>query len=143
MYIIDRRGICDPRFARVGVQICVLLPTAGGESINFHPDSHKPRATNPKSVENDEISPNYVFPLSHNLSLCLSVCLSVSLSLSLSLSSFKSAVGFPNWMNGADPIVSVTISAALGIIVVGMAIAYLINKWRRKDDARNEALNGK
>ena len=74
-------------------------------------------------------------------SVCLSVCL--SLSLSLSLSSFKSAVGFPNWMNGADPLVSVTISAALGIIVVGMAIAYLINKWRRKDDARNEALNGK
>lgn len=57
-------------------------------------------------------------------------------------SQFCSPVGFPNWMNGADPLVSVTISAALGIIVVGMAIAYLINKWRRKDDARNEALNG-
>ena len=45
-------------------------------------------------------------------------------------------------MNGADPLVSVTVSAALGIIVVGMAIAYLINKWRKKDDARNEAING-
>ena len=75
--------------------------------------------------------------------ICPSVCLSVCLSLSLSLSSFKSAVGFPNWMNGADPLVSVTISAALGIIVVGMAIAYLINKWRRKDNARSAAQNGK
>ena len=46
-------------------------------------------------------------------------------------------------MSGADPLVSVTISAALGIIVVGMAIAYLINKWRRKDNARSAAQNGK
>ena len=52
----------------------------------------------------------------------------------LSLLSSKSAAGFPHWMNGADPLVSITVSAALGIVVVGMTIAYLINKWRRKDD---------
>ena len=46
-------------------------------------------------------------------------------------------------MNGADPLVSITVSAALGIVVVGMTIAYLINKWRRKDDTRNAAQNGK
>jgi len=45
-------------------------------------------------------------------------------------------------MNGADPLVSITVSAALGIVVVGMTIAYLINKWRRKDDTRNAAQNG-
>ena len=54
----------------------------------------------------------------------------------------KSAAGFPNWMNGADPLVSITVSAALGIVVVGMTIAYLINKWRRKDDTRNAAQTG-
>ena len=53
--------------------------------------------------------------------------------------SSKSAAGFPHWMNGADPLVSITVSAALGIVVVGMTIAYLINKWRRKDDTRNAA----
>ena len=32
------------------VQICVFLPTVGGDCANLHPDSRKPRVTNPKSV---------------------------------------------------------------------------------------------
>ena len=31
------------------MQICVFLPAVGGESANLHPDSCKPRFTNPKS----------------------------------------------------------------------------------------------
>ena len=32
------------------MQFCVFVPTVGGESANLHPDSRKPRATNPKSA---------------------------------------------------------------------------------------------
>ena len=45
-----RLGICDSRFAGIRVQICVFLLTVGVESANLHPDSRKPRVTNPKSV---------------------------------------------------------------------------------------------
>ncbi len=43
-------------------------------------------------------------------------------------------------MGGNDPIVSITVSSAMGIIIVGMAIAYYINKWKKKRERR--AQNG-
>ena len=47
--VISRLGICDSRFAWICLQICVFLPTVGVDSRNLHPDSRKPRFTNPKS----------------------------------------------------------------------------------------------
>ena len=44
-----RLGICDSRFVWIRVQICIFLPTVGGESANLHPDSRKPIVTNTKS----------------------------------------------------------------------------------------------
>ena len=46
---MTRFGICDTRFEWIRVQICAFLPTVGGESANLHPDSCKPRVTDPKS----------------------------------------------------------------------------------------------
>ena len=31
------------------MQIYIFLPTVGGDGANLHPDSHKPRVTDPKS----------------------------------------------------------------------------------------------
>ena len=49
--LLTRLGICDSRFAWIRVQICVFLPTVGGEGAKLHPDSRKPRVTNPKSAD--------------------------------------------------------------------------------------------
>ena len=46
------------------VQICVFLPTVGGDCANLHPDSRKPRVTNPKS---DYYNLDYYLPESCNV----------------------------------------------------------------------------
>ena len=48
-WMVNRLGVCDSRFVCIRVQICIFLPTVGGESTHFHPDSRKHRVPNPKS----------------------------------------------------------------------------------------------
>ena len=40
--------------------MCLFLSTAGGKSVNLHPDSHKPSVTNSKSAHQLSILPRPV-----------------------------------------------------------------------------------